>query len=101
MARRDSSVSNSSSISIAAVRSWRRASWVINPCTRAWAPKRGGLAGIWETYRILRRSGLIDPDLGRRARSGGSVGGAPGGYRARTFVLIRGEANMKAPLMDQ
>ena len=22
---------------------WRRASWVISPCTRAWAPKRGGL----------------------------------------------------------
>ena len=28
-------------------------------------------------------------------------GGAPGGYRAHTFELIRGEANMKAPLMGQ
>src|SRR5215831_4580359 len=45
------------------VRSWRRASWVISPSTRAWAPKRGGLAGVWETKRILRRSGIIDPDL--------------------------------------
>src|SRR5215471_1215169 len=66
MASRHSSKSNSSSTSVTAVRSWRRASWVISPCIRAWAPERGGLAGIWDTLRILRRSGLIDADLGLR-----------------------------------
>src|SRR5271167_3285798 len=35
----------------------------MSPCARACAPKRGGLAGIGETYRILRRSGLMDPHL--------------------------------------
>src|SRR5437588_10949107 len=60
-------MSNSSSTSIIAVRSWCRASWFISPCIRAWAPKRGGLAGIWETLRMLRRSGLIDTDLGHLA----------------------------------
>src|SRR5271166_605800 len=72
MARRHSSASNSSSTSTAAVRSWRRASWVISPCTRAWAPKRGGLAGIGETYRILRRSGLIDRKAFRARRTAAS-----------------------------
>ena len=65
------------------VRSWRRASWVISPCTRAWAPKRGGLAGMWETKRILRRSGLIEPIWA--ARHAAYVGGAaPGGYRVHS-----------------
>ena len=64
MARRHSAASKSSSTSITAVRSCRWASCVISPCTRAWAPERGGLAGIWETHRILRRSGVIDPGSG-------------------------------------
>ena len=39
---------------------------------RAWAPKRGGLAGIWETQRILRRAGLTG--LARAAPSMRLVG---------------------------
>src|SRR6516165_2802756 len=83
MARRHSSAANSSSTSITAVRSWRRASWVISPCTRAWAPNRGGLAGMWETKRILRRSGLTEPIwAARHAAAGPCYGGgaAHGGY---------------------
>jgi hypothetical protein len=52
-----------------------------DPCARAWAPKRGGLAGVWETKRILRRSGLIDPDLA--APHGAVVPRDVGGRRIR------------------
>jgi hypothetical protein len=81
---------NSSSTNVVAVRSWVAPALVMSPCGRAWAPERGGLAGMCETKRILRRSGVIDPHLGRSARSGGALsprsqdpggGGASGGCR--------------------
>ncbi len=57
------------------MRSWCLASAVHSPCMRACAPNRGGLGGICERQRMLRRSARIGTDcrtaaLIARARGG-------------------------------